>query len=54
METLAVSLEEEEEDPEHERLWLKEIERRCQEIDEGRAVLIPAYEVLANLRAKLK
>lgn len=54
LETLAVSLEEEEEDPEHERLWMKEIERRCQEIDEGRAVLIPAEEVLANLRAKLK
>lgn len=54
METLAVSLEEEEEDTEHERLWTEEIERRCREIDEGRATLIPADEVLAKLRAKLK
>ncbi|HEY9421627.1 MAG TPA: addiction module protein [Thermoanaerobaculia bacterium] len=42
------------ENPEHERLWKDEIERRCREIDEGKATLIPADEVLAKLRAKLK
>lgn len=42
------------EDPEHERLWMEEIQRRCREIDEGKATLIPADQVLAKLRAKLK
>jgi putative addiction module component (TIGR02574 family) len=53
--TLVLSLESEEEpDPEHERLWMEEIERRCREIDEGRAVLIPGEEVLRRLRAVLR
>lgn len=41
-------------DPEHERLWREEIERRCQEIDEGRAELIPAEEVFQRARAALR
>lgn len=40
-------------DPEHERLWMEEIERRCREIDEGKVELIPAEQVLAEIRAKL-
>jgi putative addiction module component (TIGR02574 family) len=42
-----------EEDPEYERLVMEEIERRCREIDEGRAKLIPGEQVLAQLRAEL-
>lgn len=45
---------EEEPDPEHERLWMEEIERRCREIEEGTAVLIPADQALAEIRAKLE
>ncbi|MFL6200575.1 MAG: addiction module protein [Thermoanaerobaculia bacterium] len=41
------------EDPEHERLWIEEIERRCREIDEGKVELIPGEQVLAEIRAKL-
>ena len=46
----------EEDEPEngHERLWLEEIDRRCREIDEGTAELIPAEEVFAELRARPK
>ena len=46
----------EEDEPEsgHGRLWLEEIDRRCQEIDEGTAELIPAEEVFAELRARLR
>lgn len=46
--------EEDELDPEHERLWKEEIERRCREIDEGKAELISAEEVFAELRAELR
>lgn len=45
---------EEEPDPEHERLWMEEIERRCREIEEGTAVLIPADQAIAEIRAKLE
>jgi len=34
--------------------WAAEIERRIQEIDEGRAVLVPREEVEARLRATLE
>lgn len=52
---LSLELEEEAEpDPEHERLWMEEIERRCQAIDEGRAELIPGDEVFRSARAALK
>lgn len=39
-------------DPEHERFWREEIERRCREIDEGRAELIPAEEVFQRAHAE--
>lgn len=32
--------------------WLKEIKKRCQEIDEGKVKLIPGNEGLANLQKK--
>jgi putative addiction module component (TIGR02574 family) len=41
-------------DPEHERLWREEIDRRCLEIDEGRAELIPAEEVFRSIRSELR
>jgi putative addiction module component (TIGR02574 family) len=41
------------EDPERERLWIEEIERRCREIDEGKVELIPGEQVLAEIRARL-
>lgn len=40
-------------DPECERLWIEEVERRCREIDEGHVELIPGEQVLAEIRAKL-
>ena len=53
--TLILSLDEGlEPDPEHERLWREEIERRCVEIDEGRAELIPAEEVFRSIRSELR
>jgi putative addiction module component (TIGR02574 family) len=33
--------------------WLDEIERRCKEIDEGRAQMIPGEEVLREARVLL-
>ena len=55
VESLILSLEEDPEaDPEHERLWREEIERRCLEIDEGRAELIPAEEVFRSIRSELR
>lgn len=52
--TLNMSLEEEDAaDAEHEKLWRTEIERRCREIDEGRAELIPAEEVFRRARTAL-
>jgi putative addiction module component (TIGR02574 family) len=50
--TLLESIEDQE-DPERERLWLEEIERRCREIDEGKVELIPGEQVFAEIRAKL-
>ena len=32
--------------------WLAEVRRRCREIDEGRARLIPADEVFRDIAAK--
>lgn len=32
--------------------WVKEIHRRCQEIDEGKIELIPAEDALAQLKHK--
>jgi putative addiction module component (TIGR02574 family) len=52
---LILSIDDEgEPDPEHERLWMEEIERRCRAIDEGRARLIPAEEVFASIEADLE
>ncbi len=42
-----------EEDPEYERLLMEEVERRYLDYKEGRAELIPAEEVFAELRAEL-
>ena len=33
--------------------WKDELDRRIQEIDEGKAVMIPHVEVMANVRASL-
>jgi len=53
--SLVLSLEADQEpDPEHERLWMEEVERRCHEIDEGRAELIPGEEVFRRVRAALR
>ena len=38
----------------HKDLWMKEIERRCREIDEGKSQPIPADEVLAEIRTLLR
>ncbi|MFO1429039.1 MAG: addiction module protein [Candidatus Competibacteraceae bacterium] len=32
--------------------WMKEIQKRCREIDEGKVQLIPAEDALAQLRKK--
>jgi len=37
-----------------EALWLDEAERRDREADEGRVTLIPADEVLAELKSRFK
>jgi len=42
-----------EEDSEYERLWMEEIERRCKEVEEGKAELIPGELVLTEIRAEL-
>lgn len=55
LQVLILSLEaDQKQDPAHERLWMEEIERRCREIDEGRATLIPGEEVFQRARAALR
>jgi putative addiction module component (TIGR02574 family) len=52
---LLASLEESVESPEHiEKLWLAEAERRFQELRDGVVQGIPAREVFAKVRAKLR
>ncbi len=52
---LLASLEESSESPEEiEQLWLAEAERRFQELRDGVVQGIPAREVFAQLRAKLR
>jgi len=41
-------------DPDTDRLWLEEAQRRSAELDAGQAQLIPAAEVFERLRARLK
>lgn len=41
-------------DPEHDRLWREEIDRRCRSIDEGTAKLVPAEEVFARVQKALE
>jgi putative addiction module component (TIGR02574 family) len=41
-------------DPEVEAAWDEEIKRRIEEIDSGRAKLIPAEEVFAEVRRLIK
>ncbi len=40
-------------DPEVERLWLEEAQRRYREIVEGKVQPVPGEQVFANLRARL-
>jgi len=55
VQTLILSLAPEgESDAEHQKLWMEEIERRCRELDEGRAKLVPAEEVFRRARAALR
>ena len=53
---LLLSLEDEPFDPpkEVEKAWAAEIERRVQDVKEGRVKLIPAEQALRNVRASLK
>lgn len=39
-------------DPEIERLWAKEAERRVSEIEAGKARLVPGEEVFSRIKAK--
>jgi putative addiction module component (TIGR02574 family) len=39
-------------DEEWEKAWAAEVERRMKAVDEGRARLIPAEEIFAELRAQ--
>ncbi len=41
-------------DADVEQAWLKEAQRRHREIEEGKVTAIPAEQVFANLRARLK
>lgn len=41
-------------DPEHEKLWLEEVERRYRAVRKGTACLTPAEEVLAAIRPELR
>jgi hypothetical protein len=41
-------------DPDVERGWLAEAQRRSQELDSGVVEAIPAEEVLSQVRAELK
>jgi putative addiction module component (TIGR02574 family) len=41
-------------DPDVEAAWLDEVQRRSRELDEGSVKTIPAREVFANLRERLK
>jgi putative addiction module component (TIGR02574 family) len=41
-------------DPDHERLWQEEIDRRVQAIESGSEELFPAEEVYASVRAALE
>lgn len=43
-----------EEDPEVERLWIAETERRYKEYKEGKVKAIPAEEVFKAVRSRLK
>lgn len=42
------------EDAEAEEVWAAEVERRVEEIESGRAKLIPASEAIARARAAVK
>ena len=41
-------------DPDAESAWLEEVQRRSRELDEGSVKAIPAKEVFAKLRGRLK
>lgn len=41
-------------DPDAEKLWLEEAERRLDELESGKAVGIPAAEVLEKARSTLR
>jgi Putative addiction module component len=50
---LSFDEEDQEVDPEHERLWREEIQRRYREYKEGRAQVFDAEEVIAAIRSEL-
>jgi putative addiction module component (TIGR02574 family) len=50
---LLTTLDDEEEDPDAERLWEEELVRRGAEIESGAVEGIPAEEVFAQLRERL-
>ena len=54
VESLSTSLIRERPDPEIERAWIAEIDRRVKEVEEGRTIPIPLEKVLRNLRKKYK
>lgn len=41
-------------DPEVQKAWVIEAERRDAEIEEGKVTLVPGEEILARLRAELR
>lgn len=40
-------------DPEIEAAWLREVQRRVQDIDEGRVELLDGHEVIRRIRERL-
>ena len=41
-------------EPEIEAAWSRELERRIQELDEGKVTAIPAEEVIESMKARLR
>ncbi len=51
---ILLSLDEVTPEPEHERIWLEEFERRYRAVREGTTRLTLAEDVLASIRAELR
>jgi len=41
-------------DPDSERLWIQEAERRLEELESGRVEAVPAEQVIENARSSLR